>query len=123
MVLPLPPSVNNLYANTPTGRIKTKEGRLYKQQVAEELQEQRARRRCPEPPFEVWIWFLMPDRRKRDASNMVKAIEDNVADYLCYDDRLHHAIHLYKGLDENNPRAVMVLAHKEQSIPAPGVIE
>ena len=123
MVLPLPPSVNHLYANTPNGRIKTKEGRLYKMAVCEELQVQRARSRTPEPPYEVWLWFLFPDLRRRDLSNMVKAIEDNVAEYLGYNDSLHHAMHLYKALDRDNPRAVMVLAHKDRAIPYPGVIE
>jgi crossover junction endodeoxyribonuclease RusA len=123
MVLPLPPSVNHLYANTPNGRIKTKEGKLYKMAVCEELQVQRARQRTPDPPYEVWLWFMLPDRRVRDVSNMVKAIEDNVAEYLGYNDSLNHAMHLYKALDRDNPRAVMVLAHKDRAVPYPGEIE
>ena len=122
MVLPLPPSVNHLYANTPNGRIKTKAGQQYKRDLGEELQLQRARLRCPDPPYEVWLWFLFPDKRRRDVSNMVKALEDNVSEYLGYNDSLHHAMHLYKALDRENARAVMVLAHKDGPIPEPGDI-
>jgi Holliday junction resolvase RusA-like endonuclease len=124
MVLPLPPSVNNLYVSTPTGRIKSKEGKLYKMAVCEELQVQHARQRASalEPPYEVWMWFMLPDRKVRDVSNMVKAIEDNVAESLGYNDSLHHAMHLYKAIDRDNPRAVMVLAHKWARIPDPGAV-
>ena len=121
MVLPLPPSLNNLYANTPTGRRMSKEGREYKQEVHKHLNYQRVRPRCPQPRYEVWLWFLMPDRRRRDLSNLVKAIEDVVSNYLGYDDSLHDAMHLYKALDRDDPRCVMVLAHKEHRVPLPGV--
>lgn len=117
--VPLPPSVNHLYYNTPTGRRMTKEGKAYKRLVAETLMQQRARTKAPDPPYEVSLWLLVPDNRRRDASNMVKAIEDAVADFLMYDDSANHILHLYKAKDRHNPRAILTLEHKTERIPVP----
>lgn len=119
MVLPLPPSVNNLYVNTANGRRKTEQGKKYERDVHEALMEQRSRPKCPKPPYEVSLWFLLPDNRRRDVSNMVKAIEDAVSTYLYYDDSCHHVMHLYKALDKEEPRAIMLLEHKTLAIPLP----
>lgn len=117
--LPLPPSTNHLYANAGARRILTKEGKLYKEDVMKRLMQMGARRKCPEPPFVFRLWVMVPDKQRRDVTNMVKAIEDAVAAYLCYDDSANHVVYLYKALDRTNPRAVIQLVHKDRSVPAP----
>lgn len=125
MVLPFPPSVNNLYFNVPgKGRVMSKEGKAFKWACHEEMQMQRVSyRTAPPPPYENHLWILVPDRLVRDLSNYVKAVEDAVSTYLHYNDTLNHVWHLYKALDTENPRAVLVLTHKDKPVPRPGVIE
>ncbi len=95
----------------------SKEGKQYKLNVHEHLMEERVRPRCPDPPYAVSIWFMLPDKRKRDLSNMIKVLEDAVASYLMYDDSCHYEMHLYKLLDRENPRAVVLL----KQLPSPVV--
>jgi Holliday junction resolvase RusA-like endonuclease len=42
--------------------------------------------RVPDGDLEMWIWLFAPDRRRRDASNHVKLIEDAVFAALGEDD-------------------------------------
>ena len=117
--VPLPPTTNKLYYNTPHGRALTKAGRIYKLSVHEHLWEIHALNHLPRAPYTLSMWFMLPDRRRRDLSNMVKALEDALASYLRYDDSLHHVLNLYKALDRCSPRAIIKLEHKGESIPAP----
>jgi len=123
IVLTLPPSVNSMYRTWGGRIIKSEAYRLWIEEARFDINRQHVRARIPEPRYEVHLWMMLPDRKRRDLSNMVKAIEDVVSDYLGYDDKLHDVIHLYKALDRVNPRAVFVLTHKERRIPPPGVIE
>lgn len=116
----LPPSTNNLYANRRGGgRALTEDGEAYKKAVMKQLMTEGARSRAPRLPVIFSLWLLFPDRRRRDVSNFVKAIEDAVCAYLLYDDRYHHELRIYKALDRNNPRAVVLLEHKTGPIPPP----
>src|SRR5215207_7948280 len=120
VTLGLPPSVNNLYYNDRRGgRRLTQEGDAYKNGVTWTLMRASARARCPIPPMIFELWIMVPDRRRRDNSNMIKAIEDAVAAYLGYDDSQNHVLHVYKALDRDNPRAVVRLTHKSEPIPEP----
>jgi Holliday junction resolvase RusA-like endonuclease len=116
---PIPPSVNRLYANSSKGRRITEEGEAYKMAVMQKLMLEGARARCPEGPYVFSLWILVPDRRRRDVSNMIKALEDAVSEYLLYDDSSHYVLHLYKGMDRKNPRAVIRLEQKTLPIPPP----
>jgi Holliday junction resolvase RusA-like endonuclease len=117
---PFPVSVNKLYVDTINGRVLTKEGRQYKITIHEALQEQRLfQRHCPDPPFELAVWIMVPDRRRRDTTNFVKALEDAVATYFHYDDSCHHVVTMYKAIDRTNPRAVILLERKTEPIPEP----
>lgn len=73
--LPLPPSVNNLYANVPkVGRVKTKRYRTWLNAAGWELKTQR-----PQPVVGHYTMTLLlqrPDNRRRDCSNAIKAVED-----------------------------------------------
>ena len=124
MILPLPPSVNSLYRTVRGRIIKSEEYRLYilKARDALFLQQASYHKVNLKGRLEVWLWLMLADRRRHDVSNMVKAIEDVVSDYLGYDDKLHDVMHLYKALDRNNPRAVFVLKTKEKRIPEAGDI-
>lgn len=119
VTLPFPPSTNHLYANTPNGRRMTEEGRAFKKECMDRMLEARIRTRAPSPPFVLRVWMLVPDKRMRDLSNLIKAAEDCLAEFLGYNDSLHHELHLYKALDRENPRCVLQLEHKIHRIPPP----
>jgi len=73
-ILPLPPSVNKLYANVGKRRIKTKPYESWIKEAGMCLIEQRVKRitkRCI-----LHYGFEHPDNRRRDESNMVKALTD-----------------------------------------------
>ncbi len=119
--LPFPPSTNNLYFTDKFGKRRiTKEGKHYKLNVQQCLVEQRAWKYCPRPPFELGLYYWLPDKRRRDLSNLIKAVEDALGTYLHYDDSCHHALHLYRaGFDRDNPRVVVVLEHVGQNPSVP----
>lgn len=122
--LPLPPSVNNMYTNVPgRGRALTEEAKSYKHEVMGRLMMLAWRKRDPGPPYVLTIWLLYADRRRRDASNMSKAIEDAIATYLGYNDELNLTVTAHKGIDRAAPRAVIELRHKTESIPPPPDID
>lgn len=122
-VLDLPPSVNNMYVNVPgRGRRLTDEARDYKSDSMRQLMLLSWRKSDPGPPYVLTIWLLYADWRIRDASNMVKAIEDSVATYLGYNDGLNFTVTTHKAIDREHPRAVVELMHKTDPIPTPADI-
>lgn len=75
--LPWPPSLNNLYATVNGRRVLTKDGRLYRWAVQQEVN------KIKPPKFEterlsVQIDAFPPDRRKRDLDNMLKCALDGL---------------------------------------------
>jgi len=72
--LPIPPSVNHLYANIARGRAKTRKYLDWITEAAIELNQQHV----PEitPPYKVEYAVGRPDKRKRDVANMEKALSD-----------------------------------------------
>jgi Holliday junction resolvase RusA-like endonuclease len=96
------------------------EGRAYKHTVQQLLFEQKAWKYCPRPPFELGLWYYLPDKQKRDLSNLIKAVEDALSTYLHYDDSCHHALHLHRaGVDPENPRVVVSLERHDDILPVP----
>ena len=102
IILPFPPSVNTLFGQT-KGRQRYK-SKQYKNWLA----------KCPilteSIKGEVSIVYNMylPDKRKRDLSNYIKAPEDYICSMGVIDDDNHNVIKKFEvrycGIDRENPR-------------------
>lgn len=83
--VPVPPSTNNLYANTPHGRRKTPEYRRWLTASGWELAAQRVRILTGE---HFALHIRVPVNRRRDISNCIKAMEDLIVEQrIIPDDR------------------------------------
>lgn len=93
--LPLPPSVNGLYANVPgKGRVKSARYRTWLNAAGWCLKEGRPKKVKGE--YVLWLWCERPDERKRDLFNLVKAVEDLLVEHgVVEDDSQCIAGHLY----------------------------
>ena len=60
----------------------------------------------------ITMTWHRPDRRRRDTSNTIKAIEDALADFLRIDDR-HFEWTTFRAYDRRNPRVDLTLALEE----------
>ncbi len=81
IILPFPPSVNSLFRNVtgrdgkPRGRVVTKKYKAWREEAAQALFEQEPIARFT-GPISLTLALGRPDKRKRDISNLVKAVED-----------------------------------------------
>ena len=97
--LPFPPTTNNLYANERGGRggrFPTKAYKAWKARVAVAI-----RRQAPDPikgAVMLNIQLGRPDRRRRDLSNYIKALEDALVQHdLIEDDSMVQALSMSWG--------------------------
>ncbi len=75
LTLPLPPSVNAMFANVPgKGRVKTKAYRAWRRAALSEASLDMIGKRCIEGRFKATMTFAMPNGG--DVDNRVKAILD-----------------------------------------------
>jgi len=72
--LPFPPSSNNLYENAGNGRRKASRYGNWITEAGKQLMILRPPRFLS--PVAIEIQYQRPDKRKRDASNLIKAVED-----------------------------------------------
>ena len=81
----IPPSVNSLWVNKPSGRYKSKKGKIFEETARSELKNQF---RCKPlaSSLEVRIWLYFKDKRKRDIDNYNKAILDSMTEIVYEDD-------------------------------------
>ena len=83
--LPFPPSVNNLYATVMGRKVLSKRGREYHAEVATAMvRQQYLRFGAQRVGYRVTVF--PPDRRRRDLSNLVKAMEDALTNAGLWDD-------------------------------------
>lgn len=114
-------SVNTMYPIHPHTRRKrlSDEGRLYKDYIYKCMEEQE---RTQAPSFEyydcTYTFFMTDDMiltkdgdlaKKHDVSNLIKAAEDAVFDYLLDDDSRVLSVHGHKQLTASDPRLVVTL--------------
>lgn len=107
--LPLPPSTNNAYVNIGKGRSLSPVARKYKREVRNLLMVDGWRSLHMKLPLSLSLWFYLPDNRRRDITNMVKLIEDAVAEFMAYDDSRNEEVHLYRRFSRDDPRVVVKL--------------
>ena len=87
--LPFPPSVNQLWRAIPNrGMVLSRAGRKYRDEAIYWIREQSKRTSPLEGRLEVLLEVFPPDRRKRDVSNIPKAVEDAItkAEIIWVDD-------------------------------------
>ena len=85
LVLPFPPTTNNLTAVVGRRRILTKAAREYRANALAALAEQRPKR-LGDARLKVTLTLNPPDRRKRDLANFEKAPIDALAFARVFDD-------------------------------------
>jgi crossover junction endodeoxyribonuclease RusA len=72
--LPFPPAANNLFKNIRHGRARTPRYDAWLKEGAAEIARQRPAKLAG--PYEMTVIAVRPDRRRRDLSNLTKALED-----------------------------------------------
>jgi Holliday junction resolvase RusA-like endonuclease len=114
--LPLPPSVNSLYAtrtvNGKPRRVKTEAGKRFKADVGNHLLAAGYTvkdARWLVPPLALEATFYFATKRRNDADNRIKALQDSVASFFGFDDSLVKLLVLRKEYDKHNPRCEVVL--------------
>ncbi len=128
----LPPSTNRLYSSKTfkkNGRLITTktlspEARKYIALASKELGKQWMFKEKPKPdvPYELTLVFYLEQLEhktwpakattryvKRDVSNLIKLLEDIVAKASGVDDACTLDLHVFKRLDEDNPRVEVAL--------------
>jgi Holliday junction resolvase RusA-like endonuclease len=125
LVCSIPPSMNNMYPTSRTGRrFLSKEGKAFKEELGLLLLEAAPHGWFLHPVDEMVdlrIAVFFRDRR-RDASNIIKVLEDGLAHHLGFNDNNVGHIEVWRGIDRDRPRChvrVGVL-RRDQTIHMPG---
>jgi crossover junction endodeoxyribonuclease RusA len=112
IVLPFPPSVNRLWRQFKGRTILSAEGRKYRKAVADSLYVAKyqhgdvmATWGCPDA-FSVHIKAFMPDARRRDLDNLLKASLDALTHTGLWEDdsQIKRLTIEHCGIDRDNPR-------------------
>lgn len=95
LTLPLPPSTNNLYFNSPHGgRVPTKRYAGWRNVAGTELKIQKPGK--VDGDYVLWIWCERPDKRKRDLGNLEKPLSDLLVEHgVVGDDSQCTSLHMY----------------------------
>lgn len=110
VTLPLPPSTNSLFPDRGGRRRKSEAYRRWIIEAGESALLQRLKKTPPGPgPYELEVSLYFTDRRRRDASNYIKAIEDFLAAWMNYDDNLNHTIIARKVINRERKNAEVIL--------------
>jgi crossover junction endodeoxyribonuclease RusA len=91
LTLPWPPAANNLHAVVRGRKVLSKAGRMYRELVALRVLEQKTPS-FGALPLTVQIDAHMPDKRRRDLDNILKAALDSLTRAGVWDDdsQIHH---------------------------------
>lgn len=110
LTLPFPPSTNNLFVTMGRKRVSSPQARAYAKTVSEHVRDLRAPQ-APAGELRAVIAAWVPDRRRRDVENLLKApIDGLVKAGVMADDSLIVDLRIYRaGLDRQNPRITVWL--------------
>ncbi|MCZ6876431.1 MAG: RusA family crossover junction endodeoxyribonuclease [bacterium] len=117
LVLPLPPSINQQYATVNGRRILSRNSRIYKQHVAEEVTQWLASQPDSETTEKLFrnhylslsITFYFTTALRRDLDGGLKIAQDALCEALGVNDNRIIEIHLRKSVDRNCPRSEISL--------------
>lgn len=99
--LPFPPSLNHYYRHVGPRVLISREGRIYREKVAQML----GKREVFEGALSIELEFYPPDYRRRDLDNLLK----------CTFDTLQHA-----GVYRDDSQIAKLTAYKHQPLPPHG---
>lgn len=108
--IPFPPTVNTIWRNFRGRMVMSKAGREYRQAVVGAVYAARVQG-FGRQKLSVVIGAHMPDERRRDLDNLLKAANDALqAARLFEDDSQIVDLRIYRaGLDRKNPRLAVTL--------------
>lgn len=86
IILPLPPSVNHCYIQTPQGSALTAKARDWKELAAWEARTTLKGWRVCDQKVILEIWVFWADRRRRDTDNLLKLLQDALKGVVYTDD-------------------------------------
>lgn len=118
LVLPLPPSVNNLYATVNGRRRLSVAGQEFKQHAGWLV-----RKAVAEQQWSAWasdrfalsLRLFTPDRRRRDVDNVVKVATDAIFEAIHIDDSAVTRVTAERGgVDPAHPRCEVVVSVIQQ---------
>ena len=113
LTLPIPPSINKQYATVNGRRVLAATGRHYKRMVGQLFMANTASssaawhsflREAQERALTLTIHFYFPTLLRRDIDGGIKITQDALCEAININDNRIMEIHLYKTLDQNNPR-------------------
>ena len=112
LALPLPPSINHLYATVNGRRILSRAGKAFKALVAEAVDSWIDHHRLPKATLTLFqghylslaMTFYFPTALRRDLDGGLKLAQDALCEALAVNDNLVVEIHLSKRVDRQQPR-------------------
>ena len=129
LTLPMPPSVNHLYATVNGRRVLSRAGRDFKALVADEVEAWQDREQLSNAAVEVFgrhylsltITFYFATALRRDLDGGLKIAQDALCEALGVNDNLVAEIHLSKRVDRQQPRMEVRLLTLADSVLQDGV--
>ena len=126
MTLPVPPSVNHLYATVNGRRLLSSTGRSYKAlvsqhvwcAVAQSTAQSSFKTRLHSRPLALSIRFFFASALRRDLDGGLKIAQDALCEGLGLNDNRIIETHLYKHVDKADPRIELSLSLLAPSDPA-----
>lgn len=120
--IPFPPSVNHMYATNMgsrrIARYKTKAARKFMNDAVLLLRAARPAGWESRGTFAIAVGLILPDRRKRDADNHIKAVQDAIqAAGIVHDDCMVSHITIEKWGVERGGAAHIRILRTENGIP------
>lgn len=107
LTLPLPPSANAMYCSQVIqGKprpVKSAAYRSYETLCGMTILAH-GKQTVPPGPLSFTAWLFWVDRRRRDADNSCKALQDLVSRTLGFDDSRISEVHLFRLYDREKPR-------------------
>ena len=113
--LPYPPSTNGLFFNASKGRVKTIAYRNWLDAAGNQILAQG--RKHIHGKVSLAIAVTRPDRRKRDISNLIKAVEDLLVEMAVIDDDSLVQRLSIKWVD-SGPECAVIIQQAEQELAA-----
>ncbi len=129
LTLPVPPSVNHLYATVNGRRVLSRAGRDFKALVADEVEAWQDREHVSNAAIEAFgrhylsltITFYFSTALRRDLDGGLKIAQDALCEALGVNDNLVTEIHLSKRVDRQHPRIEVLLQTLPDSVLQEGV--
>ena len=113
LTVPYPPSVNHLWRRVGAKTLLSAEGRRYHEVVGTHVRRQGGT--PPDPPHVVRIVAVVPDKRRRDIDNILKALLDPLYRAIGMDDSAIVRLEIEKReTDEMGARVEITLAPASQ---------